>query len=145
MALAELHVNYENVEPYPVSVNDDEGFPLGISKTALFRVKKMRFGGTSRHRDKTRIIYNDHITISGIPLETYEYVVNGKSAIEWVMDRQVVKVDKASSIVSDANCYAIETVGNAAYPLELLQRVISVSLQTLKIVRDLPRLELDDK
>lgn len=93
-------------------------------------------------RDKSTIIYNDHITVTDIPLESYEYVVNGKSAIEWIMDRQVVKTHKASGIVSDANCYAIETVGKESYPLELLLRVISVSLQTLEVVKNLPPLDV---
>jgi hypothetical protein len=62
-------------------------------------------------------------------------VVNGKPAIEWVMERQCVKVDKASGIVNDANRYAIETVGNPAYPLRLLQQVITVSLETMRIVK----------
>lgn len=135
-------MNYENVDPWPININDGDGFPIGISRATLFRVTKMRFGAKNGHKDKTVIIYNDHIAISNIPLRAYDYVVNGKSAVEWIMDRQVVKVDKASGIVSDANCYANETVGNEAYPLELLQRIISVSLQTLDIVDHLPRLEL---
>jgi predicted helicase len=69
-------------------------------------------------------------------------VVNGKPAIEWVMERQCVKVDKASGIVNDANRYAIETVGDPAYPLRLLQQVITVSLETMAIVRALPALEI---
>ena len=142
--LAELHLNYESVDLYPVTINGAIGLPSGISETTLYRVIKMRFGRNGVHKDKTKIIYNDHITISAIPLRTYEYVVNGKSALEWVMDRQVVKIDKVSGIVSDANLYATETVGNAAYPLELLQRIISVSLQTLDIVDNLPKLEVDD-
>ena len=104
----------------------------------------MRFGRRGGHEDKTTIIYNEYITISNVPLDAYQYVVNGKSALEWVMDRQVIKVDKASRIVSDANCYAIETAGNEAYPLELLTRIISVSLQTLRIVQSLPELEMHD-
>ena len=60
------------------------------------------------------------------------------------MDRQVVKIHKASGIVSDANCYAAETVGNESYPLELLLRVINVSLKTLDIVRDLPPLDMTE-
>lgn len=84
-----------------------------------FRVEKMRFGGRGRNKDKTVMIYNDKITMIGIPLEAYDYVVNGKPALEWVMERQAVKVDKASGIVNDANRYAIETVGDARYPLIL--------------------------
>lgn len=143
--LAELHVHYEDVDPWPVNINDGNGLPSHIARHVLFRVKKMRFGGSRRQQDKTTIIYNDHITISDIPLEVYKYVVSGKSALEWVMDRQCVKIDTASGIESDANRYAIETVGNEAYPLELLQRIIRVSMQTLKVVESLPRLEFDDE
>jgi predicted helicase len=77
-----------------------------------------------------------------VPLEAYDYVVNGKPALEWVLERQVVKVDKDSGIENDANRYAIETMNNPAYPLELFQRVITVSLRTMEIVRGLPKLEV---
>jgi len=77
--------------------------------------------------------------MTGIPLRAYDYIVNGKPALEWVMERQTVKTDKASGIVNDAN----ETVGNPAYPLELFQRIITVSLETLDIVESLPRLDFD--
>jgi len=103
----------------------------------------MRFGGTRGREDRTTVIYNEHITIKSIPLEAYEYVVNGKPALEWVMERQCVKVDKDSGIVNDANDYAIETMNYPAYPLELFQRVITVSLETMKIVKSLPPLDLD--
>ena len=75
-----------------------------------------------------------------IPLEAYDYVVNGKPALEWVMERQSVTTDKASNITNDANLWATETMGNAKYPLELFLRVITVSLETMKIVRGLPGL-----
>lgn len=87
--------------------------------------------------------YNDKITLTNIPLEAYDYVVNGKPALDWVVERQRVKIDKDSGIVNDANDYAVETVGNPAYPLELFQRVITVSLETMRIVRGLPALEID--
>lgn len=103
----------------------------------------MKFAGKRPNLDKTTVIYNANITISGIPLEAYDYVGNGKPAIEWVIERQCVKTDKASGIVNDANRYAIETVGDPAYPLKLLQRVVTVSLETMKIVRSLPKLEID--
>jgi len=74
--------------------------------------------------------------------DPYNYVVNGKPAVEWVMERQVVKADKDSGIENDANRYANETMNNPAYPLELFQRVITVSLQTMEIVRALPKLEV---
>ena len=96
-----------------------------------------------RVNDKTTVIYNDYITVRDIPLEAYDYVVNGKSAIEWVMERQAVTTDKKSGITNDANLWATETMNNAAYPLELLQRIITVSLETMNIVNSLPKLEID--
>ena len=143
--LAELHVHYEHIDPWPVDINNGDDLPSDIDRSSLFRVKKMRFGGDGRDQDKTTIIYNDHITVSNIPVEAYKYVVNGKSALEWIMDRQRVKTDKASKIESYPNRYAIETVGNEAYPLELLQRIITVSMRTLAIIDSLPRLNVDDE
>jgi predicted helicase len=86
--------------------------------------------------------YNNHITITGIPLGAYEYVVNGKAALDWVIDRQCVKIDKDSGIVSDANAYANETIGDPRYPFDLFCRVITVSLETMKVVNGLPKLDI---
>ena len=69
-------------------------------------------------------------------------MLNRKPALKWVMERKVVKTDKARGIVNDANRYAVETVGNPAYPLELFQRIITVSLETLRVVRGLPELKI---
>uniref|UniRef100_UPI000558FB93 type ISP restriction/modification enzyme n=2 Tax=Ferrovum myxofaciens TaxID=416213 RepID=UPI000558FB93 len=91
-----------------------------------------------KEKDLTTIHYNDRITISEIPLEAYEYIVNGKPALDWVVERQCIKTDKDSGIVSDANDWAVETMKNPRYPLELVQRVITVSLETVKIVNGLP-------
>ena len=85
---------------------------------------------------------NPRITITEIPLEAYDYVVNGKPALEWVMERQSVKTDPASGIVNDANAYANETVGDPAYPFMLFCRLITVSLETMRIVRNLPPLDI---
>jgi predicted helicase len=143
--LADLHVNYESVEPYPVNYKGG-GLLLDELTDADYRVgKKWKFGGKAGNWDKTTVIYNHKITMTNIPLQAYDYVVNGKPALEWVMERQVVKTDKASGIVNDANRYAIETVGDAAYPLKLFQRVITVSLKTMEIVRGLPKLEIEDE
>ena len=141
--LGDLHVNYESAEPYSVTINQGDLRLANIDDpVAFYRVTRMKFGGRSRDKDKTTVVYNANITMENIPLEAYEYVVNGKPALEWVMERQVVKTDKASGIVNDANRYAVETVGNPAYPLELFQRIITVSLETMKIVRALPKLEI---
>ena len=140
-ALAELHLGYETVDPWPAIINDGEGLPNDVEPGRLYRVEKMKYGGGhGSKKDRTKIVYNPYITVSEIPLEAYDYVVNGKPAIQWVMERQSVKTDKASGLVNDANHYAIETVGNPAYPFELLQRVIRVSMETLKVVETLPSL-----
>ena len=137
--LAELHLNYETIEPHPVTLD------LGKNRlTALtdadYRVTKMKFAVKG---DKTTVVYNPHITIRNIPVGAYEYIVNGKPALEWVMERQAVTTDKDSGIVNDANLWATETMGNARYPLDLFCRVITVSLRTVKIVGALPGLNLN--
>ena len=143
-ALGELHVNYESVDPYPVTIKQGDLRTAVIKDPeAFYRVTKMKFDGKRGATDKRTVIYNANITMQDIPLQAYDYVVNGKPALEWVMERQVVKTDKKSGITNDANRYAIETIGNPAYPLELFQRVITVSLETMKIVRGLPKLDID--
>ena len=92
--------------------------------------------------DKSTVIYNDFITLKNIPLEAYDYIVNGKPALEWVMERQAVTTDKDSGITNDANLWATETMNNPKYPLELFLRVLTVSLETMKVVNGLPKLEI---
>ncbi|MFV1877929.1 DEAD/DEAH box helicase [Nioella sp.] len=141
--LGDLHINYETVEPYPVVVAQGDLRLADIpDPEAFFRVTKMRFGGKGRAKDKTTIIYNSNITITDIPKDAYSYVVNGKPAIEWVMERQAVKTDTKSGITNDANRYATETVGDPRYPFDLLCRVITVSLETVAIVKALPKLDI---
>ncbi len=139
-ALGDLHVGYETVEPYPVTLKQGDLSLASIDDPVkFFRVEKMAFG---KGKDRSVIHYNPNITLIDVPLDAYDYVVNGKPAIEWVMERQAVKVDKDSGIVNDANDYANETVGDPRYPFDLLCRVITVSLETMKIVRALPPLEI---
>ncbi len=135
--LAELHLGYENIEPYPVKVANKE---LALDSARLYEVQKMRFGKNASGEDKTVIQFNSHITITGIPLEAYEYVVNGKSAIEWVMERYQVSQDPESGIVNDPNDWAREHE-DPQYILNLLKRVVTVSVETMKIVKALPPLE----
>ena len=134
--LAELHLNYESQPMYPATI---EGKP---KIAADYRVEKMKYGKQGKDKDLTVLHYNAHITVRGIPLEAYDYVVNGKPALDWVVERQCVKVDKASGIVNDANDWATETMNNPRYPLELFLRVVTVSLETMKIVRALPALDI---
>lgn len=144
-ALGHLHVNFESVEPYMVTFKEGDHRLIPEAQAdpvKFYRVKKMKLGGKGKTKDRTTVIYNDRITMQNIPLEAWDYVVNGKPALDWVMERQVVKTDPASGITNDANDYANETVGNPRYPLELFQRVITVSLETMKIVNGLPELEI---
>jgi predicted helicase len=136
--LAELHLNYETVHPYPVNIDGGESL-LSTFSDSDYQATQMKFASKS---DKSTVIYNQKITIKDIPLDAYEYVVNGKPALEWVMERQSVTTHKDSGIVNDANLWATETIGYAAYPLKLFQRVITVSLETMKIIRSLPKLEI---
>jgi len=135
--LADLHLNYETVEPYPLKIE-----AAGKLTDADYRVEKMKYGKKGKDKDLSTLHYNEKITLKGIPLEAYEYVVNGKPALDWVVERQCVKTDKDSGIVNDANDWAIETMNNPRYPLELFQRIITVSLETMKIVKVLPRLQI---
>jgi len=137
--LGELHVHYENVPMYEGVTVDTGGKVL---TDAQYRVEKMKYGKRGKDKDLSTLHYNSHITVTGIPLEAYEYVVNGKPALDWVVERQAVRVDKASGIVNDANNWAIETMNNPKYPLELFLRVITVSLGTVRIVKSLPRLDI---
>lgn len=136
--LAHWHLNYETVEPYKAKL-DLGGKSLKQLEDKDFYVTKMKF---PKKDQKDTVVYNNAITIREIPLEAYDYVVNGKSALEWVMERQGVSTHKDSGIVNDANDWAIETMGDAKYPLELFLRVITVSLETMKIVKNLPKLDI---
>ncbi|QHS09124.1 type ISP restriction/modification enzyme [Sinimarinibacterium sp. NLF-5-8] len=134
--LADLHLNYETVEPWPVQ---EDAKPKGdLSDLAYYRVEKMRFASLGgRNKDKSVIVFNSRITLRGIPLEAYDYVVNGKSAIEWVMERYQVATDKDSGIKDDPNDWCREH-NDPAYILNLIKRVIRVSMETHQIVCVLP-------
>jgi predicted helicase len=130
--LAEIHLNYESVPPY-------EGVKVEGEDSKFFKVEKMRFP----KKDQKDIIYfNSQITISNIPLEAYEYVVNGKSAIEWIMERYQITTHKESQITNDPNDWA-EEVGNPRYILDLLLSIINVSMQTRDLIGKLPKMKFE--
>ncbi|WP_374338974.1 DEAD/DEAH box helicase [Leeia sp.] len=135
--LAELHIGYESVEPYPLTIE-----AKGTLTDSDYRVEQMKYGKRGKDKDLTTLHYNGKITLIGIPLAAYDYVVNGKPALDWVVERQRVKTDKDSGIESDANTWAVETMQNPRYPLELFCRVVTVSLETMKIVDALPALDI---
>lgn len=130
--LADLHLNYESVSAYP-EVN-----VVGADANN-FLVDKMRF---PKKGQKDTIIYNSHIVISNIPEKAYEYVVNGKSAIEWIMERYQITTHKDSGITNNPNDWANE-VGNPRYILDLLLSIINVSVQTVDIVKNLPKVNFE--
>ena len=144
--LAALHLNYESIVLNTQATLTGSLKGLKITEQGVkggddadFYVTKIKF---AKKGDKSRVIYNGKITIENIPKEAYDYVVNGKPALEWVMERQAVTTDKTSGIVNDANDWAIDTMSNPRYPLELFLRVITVSLKTQEIVRGLPKLDI---
>lgn len=137
--LADLHVNFEKQPRYKgVTVQKREG--------CSFRVTQMKWGKIAGKtgnaaKDKTRLIYNEDITIENIPLEAQEYVVNKKSALDWIVERCRITVDKDSGIINDFNKYG-EEMGDPTYLYDLFLKVITVSLETMKIVKALPALEI---
>ena len=149
--LGDLHCGYESAKPWPACVVD-----IVPGYDSPYRITKMRFmkkdnpkdengnGKLDRWEieDRSRIGYNDRITIRGIPLAAYDYQVNGKSAIEWVMDRYQITTNKDSGIVNDPNLWLAEN-GNERYIVDLIMKVVTVSMETQKIVNSLPRLEFD--
>ena len=137
--LAELHVNYESVEPY-------DGCTIEKADNVHYRVEKLDYGKIkgktgNAAKDKTCIVYNDTLSIKNIPLEAQEYIVNKKSGLDWIVERCCVKQDKETGIVNDYNDYAAE-VGDEKYIFNLILRVITVSLETVKIVNSLPKLKI---
>lgn len=137
--LADLHVNFEKQPRY-------KGVTVKMREGNTFRVTQMKWGKIAGKtgnaaKDKTRLIYNEDITIENIPLEAQEYVVNKKSALDWIVERCRISIDKDSGIVNDFNKYG-EEFGDPAYPYDLFLRVITVSLETMKIVKALPALNI---
>ena len=134
--LAELHVGYEKVEPYPLE-DQTSGLPLSDGEDRG-RVTKMRWRSRTDH---SAIVYNNHLTLAGIPDEAHEYRLGSRTALEWLIDRYQVTTDKKSGIVSDPNAWATEH-GDSLYIVELIKRITTVSVKTVEIVNGLPELDL---
>ena len=134
--LAQLHLHYEDYAHKAEGVEVDERDYTAADEFAYYAVEKMRF---PKKDERHTIIYNGHITLHNIPAEAYDYVVNGKSAIEWVMERYAVTIHKDSGIKNDPNLWAREQ-GKPRYILDLLLSIIHVSVETQRIVAELPKL-----
>lgn len=127
--LINLHLNYEKVPVYD---------KVTIAKTGNdYKVTKMRID--KKFKDRSVIIFNNDITISDIPKKAYQYIVNGKSAIEWIIDQYRIKADKKSGIVDDPNEYS----DDPKYIFNLLLRIINVSVQTVDLINQLPPLAIE--
>ena len=138
--LLDLHIGYEEVEPYPLDEFVAFGAPGGPER---YRVEKMKWAGNRKQPDRSRIVYNDWLTLAGIPDEAHNYVVGPRSALEWLIDRYRVKTDKPSGIVNDVNDWGLEQ-GNPRYIVDLVKRIVTVSLETMQIVEALPELREAD-
>jgi predicted helicase len=120
--LARLHLEYEKAKPYELEWVTKQGKPIS------YRVQKMKL-----NKDKTELIYNDTLTLKGIPAEAFEYRLGNRSALEWVIDQYQVSTDKRSGITSDPNGYS----DDERYIVDLVERVVTVSVETARIVRGL--------
>lgn len=135
--LMDLHINYEEVPVY-------SDVKIVAREDLSYVVKKMKFGKkldpeTNRKvNDHSKIIFNSDITVENIPEKAYEYIVNGRSAIEWIMDQYRVKTDKKSGITDDPNDFS----DDPKYIFNLLLRIINVSVQTVDLINSLPKLEI---
>ena len=128
--LADLHLNYENIKK-------DSNIIVEGEESNNFKVEKMRFSNKDK---KDVIIFNSDIKITNIPLEAYDYQVNGKSAIEWIVERYAITANKDSGIENNPNLWCEENE-NSRYILDLLLSVISLSLKTNELIKKLPMIE----
>jgi predicted helicase len=138
--LADLHIGYEQVEPYKSIVETVAGDATTTPLDELFRVIKMKFARHKGEVDRTTFLHNTRVTLTNIPLEAYRYQLGARSAIEWIIDRYQVRVDKASQIVNDPN----EWSDDPRYIIDLLKRIVTVSLDTTNIVDTLLPLDILD-
>lgn len=122
--LADLHVNYETQPEYKLEFIENKNAKLS------WRVEKMRLS-----KDKTSLVYNDFLTLSGIPAKAFEYRLGNRSALDWIIDQYQVSTDKRSGIVNDPN-----NPDDPEYIVKLIGKVINVSIKTVDIINDFPKL-----
>lgn len=139
-ALADLHLNYESVDPWPLTIRGNRGQCDIAGLRNPGPVEKMKWGKRrdpetgKRVNDYTTLVYNDNLTYADIPEQANDYKVNGRSPLEWMVDRYQVKTDKATGIVNDPNEYS----DDPAYICNLVPRLVTVSMRTLEIIESLP-------
>lgn len=132
--LAQLHTGYESVAPYPLSEDSDK---LNLDPNEHYRIKKMRFDGKRGEQDFSVIVVNEHLRLTGIPEAAHEYVINGRTALGWILERFQYTKDKDSYITNDPN----EWSDDPHYIVELIKKVVTVSVETVNIVAELPTID----
>lgn len=130
--LADLHLNYETLET-------DSRIKVIGTDSQNFKVEKLKY---AKKGDTSRLIYNSYITLDNIPKEAFLYEVNGRTPVDWIIDRYQVKIDKDSGIVNDPNDWGIEH-GNPRYILDLLLSVITLSIKTNELIGGLPKIKFE--
>ena len=147
--LCDLHVGYETIEPYPLTEewadgSDPEANPalllVGHSPMSYEKASVSGTGHGTRDLDRSRLRYNAYLTLAGIPPEAQDYLLGTRSGIDWLIDRYYIKTDKDSGIVNDPNQWGLER-GEPRYIVDLIKRVVTVSVRTIEIVSGLPSLE----
>lgn len=133
--LARLHLNYEELEPWPVEEVGDSVDPGPVKKIKWAKKRNPSTG--KKENDYTTLIYNDTLTIRDIPAGAQRYVVNGRSPLDWVIDRYQVKTDGPSGITNDPNDYSEDP----RYIVDLIEKLVRVSMETMEIVDSLPALK----
>ena len=135
--LSNLHINYESADLFKTEqINQTEMF----SEEDKSSVTKVVFGKKNGIEDRSEIIINNKIKLKGVPLQAYQYIVNGKSAIEWAIERYQISTDKDSGIINDPNDWSSET-GDSKYISNLFLRLITVSVESVKIIATLPKID----
>ena len=144
-ALGSLHLMFDSIDPWPLEFEKGGWEPSHEHNCEdWFRVTKMKHPKQNRKTDISRIIYNRHITVCSIPDKAWDYIVNGKPAIKWVMLQQAVTTDRASGIIKDPNHFAETSADGPSYPLKLLACVVRVAIETQNIIAQLPNSEWRD-
>jgi predicted helicase len=124
--LAQIHVNYENQKEYCLKMIENPDIPVYL------RVEKMKLS-----KDKTQIVYNEYLTLTGIPPEVWEYKLGNKSALDWIIDQYQIKTDKRSGIMNDPN-----RLDDEMYIIKLIKKIVTVSIETVKLVAELNQYSL---
>jgi predicted helicase len=137
--LGDIHVRYESTDPYPLDEEHLTPAPLGVEEQYNFYAIEGAMSWESK-KDRSRLRVNDRIVLSGFPEEAFQYRPNGTPALDWVVERYNVKHDAKTQVLNDANQY-LRDIGDPRYIIDLVKRVTTVSVETVKLVKSFPEFE----